>query len=112
MKKVLFTGLIWLLFGLFPHAYAGEVVPSKQTGQVVTSEQLSISDVKKSVVQCLASQECTLGKVLGIHQEGNSARVYTQYAFKSGKRDLIVIDLVRFNSGKWFNTSLKDFVTK
>lgn len=79
--------------------------------EFVTSESLTIDDVKASVGECLAAQGCKVQTVLGVHQEGNSARVYVEHAYKKGKKNA-VIDLIRFNSGKWYNTSLEGFVMK
>ena len=79
--------------------------------EFVTSESLTIDDVKATVVECLASQGCEVQTVLGVHQEGNTARVYVDYRLKNGNKT-VAIDLVRFNSGKWYNTSLENFVMK
>ena len=80
--------------------------------QVVTSRQLQIEDVKRAATECLASQECILGRVMGIYQEGGSARVYVRYSNKAKKQDVTVVDLVRFNSGKWYNLTSKDYLRK
>ena len=77
----------------------------------VTSETLSMDDVKATMGECLASQGCVLQNVLGIYQEGNMARVYVEYKQKKGKK-VIVVDLVRFNSGKWYNTLSERYVIK
>ena len=79
--------------------------------EFVTSESLTIDDVKASVGECLTSQGCKVQTVLGVHQEGNSARVYVVYSLKKDKKT-VIIDLIRFNSGKWYNTSLEEFVMK
>jgi hypothetical protein len=111
-NTIVFLCLVGWLAALFSWNHAAQAVSEKQTAQVVTSEHLSIDDVKKTAVQCLASKECILGKVLGIHQEGNSARVYVRYSYKAKKDDVIVVDLVKFNSGKWYNVTSKGFVTR
>lgn len=80
--------------------------------QVVTSRQLQIEDVKRAATECLTSQECVVGRVLGIHQEGSSARVYVRYSNKAKEQDVTVVDLVRFNSGKWYNLTSKDYLKK
>ena len=79
--------------------------------EFVTSETLTVEDVKATIGECLAAQGCKLQNVIGVHQEGNTARVFVEYQFKTGKKN-VIIDLVRFNSGKWYNTSSEDFVMR
>ena len=111
-KTILFSCCFLGAVSLFSLGRAGQKTALQQSAQVVTTERLGIDDVKKSVMHCLESQDCMLGEVLGIHQDGNSANVYVRYAYKSRKNDILVYNLIRFNSGKWYNVSLKDFVTR
>ncbi len=108
MKKMLLAGFVMLL--VFPLGLAyGE--------DVVTSKGLSIGDVKGY----LSRQDwITLVEVHGIHQQGNKATVY--YKGKEPVPDFIdksgfhiiesTMELVRFNSGKWFVVKDGTFLTK
>ena len=109
MKRIGFVAaLIMLIISVTGNAWAQETVIPKE---FVTAATLTVDDVKTTVGECLAAQGCRLQTVLGIHQEENSARVFVEYSYKSGKKT-VVVDLVRFNSGKWYNTSLEGFVMK
>lgn len=109
MKKPGFVAaLFMLIISVTGNAWAQETAIPKE---FVTAETLTIDDVKATIGECLASQGCKVQTVSGIHQEGNSARVFAEYSYKSGKKT-VVVDLVRFNSGKWYNTSLEGFVMK
>ena len=109
MKNFRLVALLFILIiSVTGNAWAKETAIPKE---FVTAETLTIDDVKTTIGECLAAQGCKLQTVLGIHQEGNSARVFVEYTFKAGKKN-IVVDLVRFNSGKWYNTSLEGYVMK
>ena len=110
--KVKKTGFVAVLFMLIismtGDAWTQETAIPKE---FVTAATLTHDDVKTTVGECLAAQGCKLQTIIGIHQEGNSAKVFVEYSYKSGKKT-VVVDLVRFNSGRWYNTSLEGFVMK
>jgi hypothetical protein len=107
-KKEWMVLLLVLFLSITCHAWGKEkTIPQ----ELVTAETLTIDDVKTTIGECLAAQGCKLQTVLGVHQEGNTARVFVEYSYKKGKKN-VVIDLVRFNSGKWYNTSSDTFVMR
>jgi len=109
VRKIGWVVLLLVLFiCVTSHAWSQEKSIPKE---FVTSETLTVDDVKATIGECLAAQGCKLQNVLGVHQEGNTARVFAEYNYKTGKKH-VIIDLVRFNSGKWYNTSLEDFVMR
>jgi hypothetical protein len=107
MKKVLLG--LFVLF-VFPMGMVyGE--------EVVTSDKLSMDDVKGH----LARQSwITLVELYGIHQEGSRATVYYKgkepappFISKEGFQITeATLELVRFNSGKWFVTREGMFLKK
>ena len=107
-KKRVIIILLMFFISITSYSWGAEGEIPKE---FVTSESLTIDDVKATIGECLAAQGCKVQTVLGIHQEGNSARVFVEYAYKKGKKN-IIIDLVRFNSGKWYNTVSEDFVMR
>jgi hypothetical protein len=100
--------LFMLIISTTGYTWAQETAIPKE---FVTAATLTHDDVKTTVGECLAAQGCKLQTVIGIHQEGNAAKVFVEYSYKSGKKT-VVVDLVRFNSGRWYNTSLEGFVMK
>jgi len=110
MKKVFMAGLLVLVFQLGA-AYGADVVKGQESrtggGDVVTAEKLTIGDVKGHLAR---GDWLTLEEVFGIHQEENKATVYYKgkepvppFISKEGfQMTEATLDLVRFNSGKWF----------
>lgn len=123
--------LFWLLCFLFvlsPAAVAQQ--------KPVTSEKLSIEDVKPYLEKILKSRNATLQQVYGVHQEGSQATVYYLAEGPSifglpgpggpGSKSPAVggpggdkrgplreqLRLVRFNSGEWFDPQNRSFVVK
>jgi hypothetical protein len=99
MKRFLLAGLLLML--VFPAGAA------TQGNEVVTAEKLTIEDVKG----LLSGQDwVTLVEVHGIYQDGNKATVHYKgkepvppFISKEGfQMTEQTLDLVRFNSGKWF----------
>jgi hypothetical protein len=102
----------------------------------LTSEKLSIDDVKPHLEKILKSRNATLQQVFGVHQEGNQATVYYLAEGPSifgvpgsggpGSKSPAVggpgaekrgplkeqLRLVRFNSGEWFDPQHQSFVVK
>jgi hypothetical protein len=102
----------------------------------VTSEKLSIDDVKPYLERILKSRSATLQRVLGVHQEGSQATVYYLAEGPSifgvpgpggpGSKSPAVggpgaekrgplreqLKLVRFNSGEWFDPQHQSLVIK
>ncbi|MBC8427225.1 MAG: hypothetical protein H8E00_01055 [Deltaproteobacteria bacterium] len=80
----------------------------------VTSKILSISDVKNYAQMRIRNKLRMKVKyniepitILGIHQKGNEARV-----FHSWGDVFLTFDIIRFNSGKWFEYENNTFVVK
>jgi len=102
----------------------------------VTSDKLSIEDVKPHLEKILKSRNATLQQVFGVHQEGSQATIYYMAEGPSmfggpgsggpGSKGPGVggpgvekrgplreqLKLVRFNSGEWFDPQHQSFVTK
>ncbi|MDY6837438.1 MAG: hypothetical protein SWH78_05640 [Thermodesulfobacteriota bacterium] len=111
MRKGFLAGLLVLVFHLGA-AYGADDVqkglasPAKG-GTVVTTEKLTIADVKGHLAR---GDWLTLEEVYGIHQEGNTATVYYKgkepvppfIAAEGFQVTEATLELVRFNSGKWF----------
>ena len=109
MRKVLGAGICLLFVFSMVLAHAEE--------KFVDSEQLTIDDVKKTVLNHIKSipENFSLKDLHGIHQRDNSAEVYwsvTCNGCKAGKVEQGSTSLVRFNSGKWFNIDIGEFVRK
>ena len=126
-SMVLF-GLLSILFVLTQAAIAQQ--------KPVTSDKLSIQDVKPYLETILKSRNATLQQIFGVHQEGNQATVYYVAEGPSmfggpgsggpgskgpglggpgvEKRGPLKeqLRLVRFNSGEWFNPQHQSLVTK
>jgi len=110
MRKLFCTGLFVFLFPLGA-AYGADVLKGQTSpvggGDVVTAEKLMIGDVKGHLAR---GDWLTLVEVFGIHQEGNKATVYYRgkepvppFMSKEGFQTTeATLELVRFNSGKWF----------
>ena len=93
-------------------------------GEVVTTKNLTIKDVQTAILSgslliyyhnypCeLSSMAPNSLKILGVHQEGNTATVYCHFNTKEGRQQIGRVDLVRFNSGKWFSHSDKTYLVK
>ena len=84
-------------------------------GEVVTTKNLTIKDVQTAILSGslsiynrrglwgLSSMAPNSLKILGVHQEGNTATVYCPFNTKEGSQIIGRVGLVRFNSGKWFS---------
>jgi len=108
MKRLLLAGLLVMLLSPMGTAHGKGVV---------TSEKLSMEDVKGH----LSGQDwIILVEVHGIYQDGNKATVYyegkepvppfiSETGFQVTEQTL---ELVRFNSGKWFVTRDGVFLEK
>jgi hypothetical protein len=125
---VVFFGLLCFPF-IVPRAAIAQQKP-------VTSEKLSIEDVKPHLERILKTRNATLQQIFGVHQEGSQATVYYMAegpsmfggpgsggpGFKSPavggpggeKRGPLreQLRLVRFNSGEWFDPQHQSLVTK
>ncbi|MDY6988429.1 MAG: hypothetical protein SWQ30_10270 [Thermodesulfobacteriota bacterium] len=120
MKKVFMAGLFVLVFQLGA-AYGADLVKGEKSGakggDVVTAEKLTIGDVKGHLAH---GDWLTLEEVFGIHQEGNKATVYYRgkepvppFISKEGFQITeATLELVRFNSGKWFIKNGGTFLKK
>jgi hypothetical protein len=126
--SVVLFGLLCFLFALAQAAVAQQ--------KPLTSEKLSIDDVKPYLEKILKSRNATLQQVYGVHQEGSQATVYYLAEGPSifgvpgsggpGSKGPAVggpgaekrgplkeqLRLVRFNSGEWFDPQNKSFVVK
>ena len=120
MKKVFLAGLFVLFFPLGA-AYGADVVKGQGLragdGHVVKTEKLTIDDVKGHLAH---DDWLTLVEVYGIHQEGNRATAYYKgkepvppFISKEGFQTTeATLELVRFNSGKWFVKNAGTFLKK
>ena len=121
-------GLLCFLFVLAQAAIAQQ--------KPVTSDKLSIEDVKPHLEKILKSRNATRQQVFGVHQEGSQATIYYMAEGPSmfggpgsggpGSKGPGVggpgvekrgplreqLKLVRFNSGEWFDPQHQSFVTK
>ena len=126
--SVALFGLLCFLFVLAQAAIAQQ--------KPVTSDKLSIEDVKPHLEKILKSRNATLQQVFGVHQEGSQATIYYMAEGPSmfggpgsggpGSKGPGVggpgvekrgplreqLKLVRFNSGEWFDPQHQSFVTK
>jgi hypothetical protein len=126
--SVALFGLLCFLFVLAQGAIAQQ--------KPVTSDKLSIEDVKPHLEKILKSRNATLQQVFGVHQEGSQATIYYMAEGPSmfggpgsggpGSKGPGVggpgvekrgplreqLKLVRFNSGEWFDPQHQSFVTK
>ena len=126
--SVVLFGLLCFLFALAQAAVAQQ--------KPLTSEKLSIDDVKPYLEKILKSRNATLQQVYGVHQEGSQATVYYLAEGPSifgvpgsggpGSKSPGVggqgvekrgplkeqLRLVRFNAGEWFDPQNKSFVVK
>jgi hypothetical protein len=135
MDKKSMRGASVVLFGLFcflfvlTHAAIAQQKP-------VTSDKLSIEDVKPHLEKILKTRNATLQQIFGVHQEGSQATIYYLAEGPSmfggpgsgglGSKSPAVggpgaekrgplreqLRLVRFNSGEWFDPQNKSLVTK
>jgi hypothetical protein len=99
MKSIIY--LVALILCISGYVYGEE--------NVVMADRLSISDVE-------AYAKKTVGKypnfmVIGVHQEGNTAEVYYQYQKSGFAPHVDEFKIVKFNSGKWYDTEEEAFVT-
>ena len=126
--SVVLFGLLCFLFVLAQAAIAQQ--------KPVTSDKLSIEDVKPHLEKILKSRNATLQQVFGVHQEGSQATIYYMAEGPSmfggpgsggpGSKGPGVggpgvekrgplreqLKLVRFNSGEWFDPQHQSLVTK
>ena len=126
--SVALFGLLCFLFVLAQAAIAQQ--------KPVTSDKLSIEDVKPHLEKILKSRNATLQQVFGVHQEGSQATIYYMAEGPSmfggpgsggpGSKGPGVggpgvekrgplreqLKLVRFNSGEWFDPQHQSLVTK
>lgn len=96
--KAIFFLLIFTLLAC-GHAYADE--------QFVTADKLTIADVEAYANKTVGNQPNF--KLLGIHQEGNSATLYYQYQKRGFSAHLDQLKLIRFNAGKWYCAEKNEF---
>lgn len=77
--------------------------------QPVTSKELSVADIEKTVIQLVqptirTPKAIETLKVIGVQQDGNSAEAY--YTFETtgpgGGLNVRTMKLVRFTSGHWY----------
>jgi len=125
---VVLFGLLCFLFVLAQAAIAQQ--------KPVTSDKLSIEDVKPHLEKILKSRNATLQQVFGVYQEGSQATIYYLAEGPSmfggpgsggpGSKGPGVggpgvekrgplreqLKLVRFNSGEWFDPQHQSLVTK
>jgi len=91
-------------------------------GEIVTSETLSIDDVKENFMdyhftvdpdERWIPTEIEKGslKIHGIYQEGNKATVYLTFVVNH-KVQSKKCSFIRFNSGKWYIVPEGDFLRK
>ena len=108
MKKVVFTSLLVALVCSFGIAYAEQ--------GFITSEDLSMNDVRGTVINQIKSvdKNASLKEIFGIYQnETNKNNVEVFWSAQSeGKIEYSSSTLIRFKSGKWYNTDINEFVKK
>lgn len=73
----------------------------------VTADKLSIADVEVYANKVVGNQPNF--KLLGIHQEGNSATLYYHYQKRGFAAHLDQLKLIRFNAGKWYCPEKNEF---
>lgn len=100
MKTIIFV--FACVLGLYSFVLADE--------HFVIADKLSIADVEAFADK--ASGKYPKFKVLGVHQEGNSAEIYYQYRKKGFGPHEDEIEVVRFNSGKWYSPEENEFLHK
>ncbi len=135
MGKKGMTRASMVLFGLLCFLFALAQVAIAQQ-KPVTSEKLSIEDVKPHLEKILKSRNVTLQQAFGVHQEGSQATVFYLAEGPSifgvpgtggpGSKSPAVggpgaekrgplreqLKLVRFNSGEWFDPQHQFLVFK
>jgi hypothetical protein len=99
MKFIVY--LVLLAFGVCGFAYGED--------NVVTAEKLSIPDIQAYAKKIEGKYPNF--EVIGIHQEGNTAKVYYQYQRSGFGAHVDQFEIVRFNSGKWYYPEEKEFVS-
>jgi len=113
MRTVLLSVIALSLAFFVAVACAGE-------DEVVTSEKLTLDDVRASVMAHMKKnfpKSASLIKIYGIHQTGENSRTAQIYfsmklSDQVKEENYVVNTLVRFNSGKWFNTEVPGFVVR
>ncbi len=116
--SVVFFGLLCVVFVLTQAAIAEE--------KPVTSDKLSIGDIKPYLEKLCTSRNQKVQHIFGIHQEGTQATIFFTVegqlmagapgagAPGAGKKGSfnISLKLLRFNSGEWFDATNYSLVTK
>lgn len=107
MKNALFASLVTVLVCSLGIVYAEE--------GFITSEKLSLDEVKGAVINHIKAidKNGTFKELCGIYQgqDPTMAEVYWSAVLK-GKLQKYSTSLVRFNSGKWFNDDIGEFLRK
>ena len=108
MKRTFFLILLLSFTFSSSHLFAGN--------EIITSKTLSIDDVKNYIQYYWSSHSRhfrqVVTSILGVYQEGNSAVVYFHWKHPEGGKGKERASFIRFNSGKWFNTHRKVFLSK
>ena len=84
--------------------------------QFITSDELTVEDVKKTVVNHVKTldKDGALKEIYGIYRnEGNKSNLEVFWsAVIDGKAEQSSTTLLRFTSGKWFNADISEVLTK
>jgi hypothetical protein len=82
----------------------------------ITSEELALADVKGTVTNHVKTmnKDATLKEIYGIYRnEANRKNVEVFWsAMVDGKVEQSSTTILRFNSGKWFNADIGEFLKK
>ena len=82
----------------------------------LTSERLTVSDVKGTVINHIKKtilKGATLKEIYGVFQDEGLKRAQVYFSVLiGGREDYTANTLLRFNSGKWFNTDVPEFVRR
>ena len=139
MKRILAI-IFFMTFVLFPLSAQAQTILEEKYGfdifeysmieelkkadlVFVTSSGLEVSDIVSFIQRIVENRNLTEGEIklvgiYGIHQEGNSAKIFyrikkmikgtgTPSAFETS-----TLDLVRFTSGVWFCPEIDHYVVK
>jgi len=107
MKKLwLMTALLGVVAALTASAHAEEVF--------ITSDQLTIEDVRGTIINEIKSMDKngSLKEIYGIHQDSPKHMDVFWSAVIKGQVQQSYSTIVRFISGKWFNTDLGEVLKK
>ncbi len=111
MKRILFFTII-----IVPAILALSVQFAISENKYVNSKILSPNDLKPFLIQYHSRRgDKAEVKIHGIYQTGNSAQVFYQLFKVLGVNRSMYeesMNLIRFNSGKWFSGSANKFIVK